>query len=270
MTIDHHFLFSLPPDYDPQNAPLLGFDPSVYSRFKHGCRESIDFYGTALSRVLGGLMSDTSRVCIASSAYLNVPTSITLLLDHTLSLRKRCCKRIKLTRSHIIAPDYATLKHEERQRVMKDLTIHYDQENVRGNTLIVVDDSRVTGEHESSIVKHTAGICSKLIFVYIVDMGGCVLSDIEMQMNNYKVKSLEHIGDIMRHSEYEISSRVLKRIFSSSFSEFSSFFSVMPLYHKVRLYKLAISEGYNEMGNVEFIEKLNYLKTYYGAIRRQA
>lgn len=269
MIVNHHYLFRLPPDYHPTWTPLLGFDPSVYSRFKYGCPDSMAVYSSPLLRLLNELLNTESSVSITSSAYLNVPTSIALLLDHALSEEDVLqYKRTKLTRSHIIAQDYACLSSDERIDVMGQVCLQFDQKLIEGGCLVVVDDSRVTGCHEQNIIRHLKGVCNKLIFVYLVDMGQCNLVDVEMQMNSYEVQTLEQIAALMMHPRYEISSRVLKRIFRAEFSQFLSFLLEMPGHLQEQLYRLALAEGYEQMGSV-FTEKLSYLEEQ-AELRQQA
>lgn len=271
MNDQRHFLFTLPYNYHPEESPLLGFDPVTYSRFKHGCRQSIASYATPLARMVENLSQGKRPVNITSSAYLTVPTAITILVDLILTdhLKPKHYNRIKLTRDRVISVDYATLSLEERKLAMENIHLDFKKKQIKDRTLIVIDDSYLSGSHESLISRHLEGICTNIIYVYLVDMRQCHMSDIEMSMNNFEVKRLFDLVEIMNQPGFVINSRVLKMIFSASLSEFAGFTSLLDHMQQDQIYRHALSEKYARMGPL-FVEKLEYLHAQTATSRKLA
>ena len=125
MKITRHSLITLPPDYKPHQSFVPNFDPRSYSRFKHGCRSSIAHYAVKLATLIATLQIK-KPVFLGSSAYLQTPTAATLLVDKLMEDLTQDFKKVKLTRSNIIAQDYASLTFGERYAAMKGVKISYD------------------------------------------------------------------------------------------------------------------------------------------------
>ncbi|UXP31688.1 phosphoribosyltransferase family protein [Reichenbachiella agarivorans] len=260
MKTQQYSLYTLPPHYQPEDNTLWELDPALYSRFKHGCEYSIAAFSDAIAEFVIKSCPADQRIYIAPSAYQHVPTAAGLLVGNLeeRNLLPDVFQYVKLTRNKIITDDYATLDSIERQRAMQDIRIDFDTELLHNQTLLIIDDSYVTGTHENILKHHLTKTCATIIFVYLVDMKACEMPNIEMQMNNFEIKRLYHMYDIMNSPNFMINSRVLKMIFNSPINEFIDFVTLLSPDQQSDIYNKAIMEGYMYLGSV-FETKLKLL-----------
>jgi hypothetical protein len=261
MIVERHAIFTLPRVYTPDDNDVKNFDPVAYSKFKHGCQASISHFADQLSKIIDALAL-SEPIKIASSAYLNTPTAATLLVDKLLNNYSYTARftKVKLSRSNIIAEDYATLNLAERKKAMGNIQLQTDLNVLRNQTLVVVDDSLLTGAHESIITQHLTGVCARLIYIYILDMSACITPNIEVKMNNFEIRAINQLLPYMQQIGYVVNSRVLKMIFSDSDSSFKNFVAQLSIPQQDEILLQAEEEGYMLLGG-DFSKKMKHLKT---------
>lgn len=253
MRAERHFIHTLPADFIPEQLHALSFDPIVYSRFKHGCRSSIELFAPALAQKIDEL-TDHFHIpfTITASAYKTVPTAINLLLEHLLSNFFQDCMfdRIKLTRSRISDMDYATLSIDERLNLLQGIQILNDLKTPLDTPLIVVDDCYVTGTHENAIRKSLEPFCPEIHFIYLADFSHCRVDEIEKRVNTREIKSVFDLLPLLAHPEYLWNSRVLKNIFLATDSDFREFLSLISEERRMEIYLCASNEGYQTCSEI--------------------
>lgn len=258
MKAERHFIHELPADFVPEQLHASLFDPRVYSRFKHGCRTSIELFAQQLAQKIDQLTNHFQiPFTITASAYKTVPTAINLLLEYMLCTYFDSCQmdRIKLTRSRISSMDYAALSIEDRLNLIQGIQILNDLESPINTPLIVVDDCYVTGTHEQAIRKSLEPFCTEIHFIYLADFSKCKETEIEKRVNTREIKNLYDLLPLLSHPGYLWNSRVLKNIFLASDTDFTDFLALIPEERRFEIYQSAANEGYHTCSEI-FSQKM--------------
>lgn len=246
MTLQHFSLFYLD---DSETGKPAGpfFDPKTYSRFKHGCVDSIRVLAARMAPLILSKTSGLEQVVIASSAYKSVPTAAALLvqamMEHHLPADR--FRHIRFTRDHIFPFDYARLNVHQRDVAMQEIRLLFDVAELKDRPLVVIDDALVSGAHERTIRSHVGSFPSRMLFFYLVDMSSRAQTMTEDQMNHAEVHNLQQIRVLMRQKGYVINSRVLKSILTAPWPEFRTFTSRLSDQQQEDLLLLAMSEDYH-------------------------
>lgn len=231
----------------------------IYSRFKYGCTSGTRFFARQLARLLYQLVGDKKEIIISSSAFLYVPTAASLLLREM--LEQFLDDRFHLAdikRSHILSVDYAMLSAIQRKEEMEKVHLDFEYKDFSGKDVIIIDDSFVTGAHEQTILRHLGDLPGQLSFVYIVNLSNSNEPDIERWYNNFSIRSLQDLKELMDTSDYMINSRALKMVMTAPEDDFILFINQLSANTRRFLADLAKKEGYQYMKDT-FIDKFFYL-----------
>ncbi len=119
--------------------------------------------------------------------------------------------------SHRADHAYAKLPLEQRLQILERSPLLVDDERVRGNTLIMIDDIIITGSAEATVCRRLLeGRPKKIICLYIASMDKDIAQanpGIESVLNQWYVKGLDDMVEIMTQgSGYRLNLRNCKFI----------------------------------------------------------
>lgn len=237
------------------------FNPGIYSRFKHGCRNSSIYLGQLLAEFIKNSIELPKEITVTSSAYSQVPTASELLLGSTLRHQNwgTMVNTTHLSRRGIIPLDYAKLNPVQRKYAMKRVKINFDPSAIMEKTVLVIDDAYVTGTHENLIYEHLAPYARELVFVYLVDASKTDFRGVESHLNNFVVKSLTDLQPIIAQPDFRLNSRVLKMIFGAPTGEFRRLMDWTSLDFQISVYRAAKANRYYDL-DPKFRRRLSYIQ----------
>ena len=251
---------------------------SDYSRFKHGSKTVARIFGKTLAQKIGqDLFKEQNKSFIIYPApFNNIPTASSALRDYLLSFlsfeilkSNSKIKQGKVHRLYSYDNDYGRMSKEDRQKAISSDIFSIDKSFILPtDTLVFIDDIKITGSHEERIKELLAreNITNEVIFIYLYEYTGDdpVTEDL---LNHFCVKNLKDINDIIRNDKFVFNTRVIKFILKADIEEFVSFITYQSDIFQETLYHYSILNEYynNEKYSVNFsilhsiVTKNNYL-----------
>ena len=211
------------------------FCPAAYSRFKHGDTVVQREYGHRIADSFALLFLDPIAV-VAPFAYMNVQTAAGNMMEfihqrigqYRMERQIPCVGRAHLHKevdhsNHRKDHLYASSALLERLHILRQAPLSVDFSRLRGKTAILIDDIRITGSSEMRLLELLSqSKAERIIFLYVATMDPTVAVNdpgIESVLNQWYVKSLEEMGEILRSGQYRFNLRNCKFILERSESE---------------------------------------------------
>ncbi|MFC8596848.1 phosphoribosyltransferase family protein [Isoptericola sp. NPDC057191] len=225
-----------------------GLDLDAYSRMKHGDLRATGILAKALAAALVDqvptLVSDDA-VPILPVAYKAVRPACWFLaravLDD-LDARRAAAglpagRIVRVAKDAVTTTDYATASAAERSAELGRIGFRLD-EDVDGAQLVVIDDVRVTGSAETSILAALdAARPQKVVLAYVAVVEGGLAADpaVEAALNHHVVRSPADLAGAVRRGDFVLTIRFLKRLLQAPADERAAFLDSCPpaLLHEV-------------------------------------
>lgn len=229
------------------------FDAATYSRFKHGCSESTRHYAESLASAIAQNYPHwgSHDVVIAGSAYKVAPTAsqaIAELVFEYLQPFFPSLTKVKIHRESVFPSDYGLLSLEERQHLMNCNQISVDVPAIQNKKLIVIDDLRVTGAHETRIRELISEIDGEAVFAYVARLSGDFAPTLEAEVNYASITSVWDLLPIAKSHGFRPNVRVCKFLLSYKDSqEYRTFLSCVPAAVLSILHNFVCGDGYHAM-----------------------
>jgi hypothetical protein len=265
MQVSNMYLYNI--RFHGNEITTLSSDPfprDEYSRYKYGDSKVGRRFGYELGEKFVQefpriLTSD--KLFVTSSAYKYVPTgSLTIAqpfadyLNHMRFIQGlEAGNLVKLERTIIFPGDYAKLPAKRRDELMKMNVIHLDEVFLYGSNLLVVDDIKVTGQHQQTITRHAEELAFEaVVFLYVVNIVNVeeAMRDpqIEDRINHTVVKSLWDVLPIIQSQHFRFNARVCKFLLSEqNRADLPAFLNKMTDDFILLLYHNCIGDGYCTM-----------------------
>lgn len=243
-----------------------------YSKFKYGSKTIAKKFGEKLARTIKSEILPKNLI-IYSAPYLNLKTASGALTDYILFNltdyfidNNIQVKLSKVTRKYSYDSDYGNMTADEREKVISSDIFSIDKNIINEeDTLIFIDDIRITGSHEKRILEllEREGIKNDVIFIYLYSYTGSNPS-IENKFNTYFFKKKDHkhyvkgLIEIINKEGFLFNTRVVKKILSFEKDYFEIFITLQNnTFKKVLLHKAYLN---NYHTNDLYKENFNYLK----------
>lgn len=233
--------------------PYERFDPRLYSRFKYGDKSVAAHYAAQLQHSLRNVLKKKQAFAICSSAYNQVPTAATSIATrlHDLLLEDGYNSSYFKIGGQSFAEDYSTLETCERAKMLSRIHLSVSPEEkkrLKGGTVVVIDDIRVTGFHSNALANLLAGCgVKKIIFCYVavVEPSSILHARVEWFLNHSYVKNLRQLEKIISEGDFEPNARVCKFLLASPKKQVEHFLKSVPSSDIQKLLELIISDGYH-------------------------
>ncbi|HVI69742.1 MAG TPA: phosphoribosyltransferase family protein [Magnetospirillaceae bacterium] len=245
------------------------FNAGKYSRFKHGDNEVAAAYAGEMADLLESQVlpqANDAPVVVTASAYRLVPTaarSVAQMMYTVLLKRGHKIDAGRIHRPVLTNGDYAGMSEAERRLVMNSNGVYIDYDLFVRRHVVVIDDIRITGNHERSIVELFRDVpILSLTHTYVVQMDPDVAADpkVEEELNQWWVKGLDQLIElIVGDSEYTFNARTVKMILEAASTDLTAFLRLLTNEQLEQLYRGVIGDGYNRMsaynGNFPYIRE---------------
>lgn len=171
-----------------------------------------------------------------------------LLNERFMNMGLMPVRYVKLHRSAAPVLDFSKLNAEDRKKNMKKDALSIDPKALKGKTLILIEDSRITGAHEGKIISHAKKFGVKgIIFVYVVNIANGIQDpNIENRINHVYINDLTMLYRLMLNpKDFAFNSRVCRFLLSwKNADELQNFFAHLSDKLLFTIYVSAINDGY--------------------------
>ncbi len=246
----------------------LPFSFVRYSRYKYGSVTAAETFARALGAAFGERhpeLARAPRLLMASSPYTYVPTAATTLASRMQPVLNASRARyglppaplVQVDRISTSAGDYGTLSAQARDRHMAENSLSFRRfrpDQVRDAHLLVVDDVRVTGAHQRSLMRASEEL--PLVtrnFLYIASFpspaSGYFDPTQEDALNHAAVKTLDDLAGIVEAGDFAWNVRVCKFVLNPANNGYlPRFLGRMPDWFVRDLHRNSCQDGYSRMG----------------------
>jgi len=242
------------------------FDSAAYSRYKYGSANAADGYARELWLAFlarHGELAHLGRLLVAASPYHRVPTAanaVAVRFAAMLSAERAerglpAARMVRIKRMAVPAGDYGQLPMTERTRLMAGNVLSFDRLRpcADGAHLIVVDDVKVTGEHQRCLRRASDSLSlGSRMFVHIAMIDGESTGEldpvIEDRLNHSAVKTLDDLAAIAASPDFTWNVRVCKFLLKpANRAGLGPFLAGMPDRFTEELCRNSVADGYARM-----------------------
>ena len=192
--------------------PISPSESRLYSRMKYGDpRATREIAGRMVKRLLRSgaleaLLGGGDELCLAASAYGEIPTAARFVTEQVASLLAERVSKVHLIRfvreGGFGGSDYGKMNFRQRRAAMANRRIHLEAgtaELLAGKPLLVFDDLRSTGLHETALHKLLlqSGLPVRTLFAYWIAFEADLASADparEEQLNAAAIDSLQELS----------------------------------------------------------------------------
>lgn len=242
---------------------------NAYSKFKHGSKTQARLFGKKVAEICN--FENKKNLVFYSAPSNNIDTASNAFKDYLLGScspqfmeKEISIKQGKVDRKYSYDDDYGLMNKEERSKAISSDLFHIDNKFINNTeTLVFIDDIKITGSHEDRIKELLVreGIKNDVIFIYIAEYTG-EDPTIEHLLNHKHVNNLKDINDIIRNEEFIFNTRVVKYILKTDIEHFVSFITYQSKTFQETLFSLSILNGYHSnakyKNNFEILKNLIY------------
>jgi PRTase ComF-like len=242
------------------------FSALQYSRYKYGSAAAAAAFARALGEAFCACHPElvrAPRLLMTSSPYTYVPTAATALargLQPVLNAVRAGtglppAPFVQVDRIGTAAGDYGTLSAQDRDRRMAANVVSFRRfppDQVRGAHLLVVDDVRVTGAHQRSVMRASEDMPFEArIFLYIARFrtAGRGFDPVqEDALNHAAVRTLDDLAQIVTSGDFSWNVRVCKFVLTpANRPALPPFLADMPGWFVRDLHRNSSRDGYAHM-----------------------
>lgn len=262
--------FSLHKIYQKEECP---FSEADYSYFKFGDTAIAEKFAFQLFekfiQSFGHQLLNKEEIYLLPSPYFAIPTASNYLCLHFKKHLNRflfenmrpACKESKIYRQQTYTEDYGNMSFEERIRLIANDTYYIDKKFIENKFCIFIDDIKISGSHEKTILKilNAHQIKGEFLFLYFAELVNSEIHpNIENHYNYFAVKSVQDIIQIIHGEKFKFNTRMIKYILNLNDENFDIILEKISLVQKLELFDLAISNNYHQINTYQpNINKLN-------------
>lgn len=202
------------------------FDAGEYSRMKFGHDKAAKNIGYALAESFYSTHQHSlwKRQCVILPSPFNViPNAAAIVTHHCMNrlnhlLRDLDVNNVEfsvLRRKLTFTKDYSFMTKEERVELISGDKIFFNKDFLKGKTLLILDDVKITGTNEEMLRRSIAEnkIDNDVIFMYYAEYTG-EQADIEAEINFSGVKTMKDYIQLALSPDHHVLLRPLKFILS--------------------------------------------------------
>lgn len=248
-----HYKFFAHSFHNMQEAPFSIYD---YSRLKFGSDHAAKKMGKELA---GSFFKEyeeklvANRCVVIPSPYNFVKNAATILTEHfcnTLNdlLMKANGSYVDYSMIHrkvSYTNDYGFLSQEKRKALIDNDSFYINQDFLKGKTLILIDDVRITGTHENKLVEliDKYELDNEVFFLYYASYEG-KSPHVEAELNFAGIDGVEDYIQLMQEDNHHTIVRPIKYILNQKIGQVEYIISLMDDQKLQALYHGCLGEGY--------------------------
>ncbi|HET6747549.1 MAG TPA: phosphoribosyltransferase family protein [Candidatus Saccharimonadales bacterium] len=241
------------------SATALPFRPWEYSSFKYGRRDIAEHYGKALAGMiidhLGPMVCGNQEIVILGTPYKRVPNAARMLAIGAQRHMRAAGLPVTYTyiyQHRLVEGDYSKLSVEQRELRNKQKKRYVDPDDFAGRHVVVIDDIRITGSIERSIIRLLGGIpvlSTSIVNLVRLDPDAAKREpQLESKLNHCAMKGLRDLLGLMsQRDQFVLTTRAVKYILESSEEDIHWLLGQLDDNQIAALYEAIVDEGYDVM-----------------------
>lgn len=243
----------------------LPFDGSLYSEFKYGRRDAAEQFGAAMAHVLidrfTNLEGDDGQIVVIGTPYKRVPNAARMLAiaaERHMRIAGLPTSYSYIYQHRLAEGDYGTLPLHDRILRNKQKKRYVDPDDFDRKHVVVIDDVRITGSIETSIMALLDDIpvlSTSIINLVRLDPEVALNKPhLEDKLNHHAMKGLPDLLRLMEQpDQFTLTTRAVKYILQSDSSDVCWFLEQLSPTRVMELYEAIVDEGYDQMPSYEQI-----------------
>lgn len=234
------------------------FDARLYSTFKYGNGNALADYTLLLAVHVAVVLKREGwlhdPLVVTGTPYKRVPNAAAYLakgVTQFLRMRGFDVTYTSIYQHQLSQGDYGLLDAAARNRRNRAKVRSFDADDFIGRYVVLVDDVRITGSVEQSVLDVLAGVPTLGLSVcnLVALDPTAVAADplVEDRLNHAWVKSLNEVGALMRSSSFVLTTRAIRFLLESDIHTLESFLLALQPAEVQVLYRAAVDDGYDRM-----------------------
>lgn len=246
------------------SATDLPFCPHEYSKFKYGCRDIAEQYAMALAKMLLGHFAEclggNEQIVVIGTPYKRLPNAARLLAigaERYLRSAGLPTKCSSIYQHRLATGDYGMLSADLRDERNFKKKRFFDPDDFSGKHVVIIDDIRITGSIERSMLKLLSEVpvlSTTVVNLVCLDPEVALREpQLEDRLNHYAVKSLDDLLQLIQEDEhgFVLISRAVKFILQSKMTDLVRFLEQLTHNQLIQLYEGIVEEGYDTMSSYD-------------------
>jgi orotate phosphoribosyltransferase len=241
------------------SATALPFHPKEYSQFKYGRRDVAERYGSALAGViidhLEPMLYGSEEVVILGTPYKRIPNAARMLAIGAQRHMRAAGLPVTYTyiyQHRLVEGDYSKLSVEQRELRNKQKKRYVDPDDFAGRHVVVIDDIRITGSIERSIIRMLDGIpvlSTSIVNLVRLDPDAAKREpQLESKLNHCAMTGLRDLLGLMsQRDQFVLTTRAVKYILESPEGDILWLLGQLNDIQIAALYEAIVDEGYDAM-----------------------
>lgn len=250
--------------YHIQDISTLEFAPEEYSRFKYWSKWIAEKYGVELANIFTTKVTTIYKQSVPtmlafSSPRVWLPTASDALMKVLISRVNKNFELIhgispmrewiiKKEKSHI--GDYSSMWKEWRDSMLTSDCFDMNPAMIQDSDIVIsVDDIKITWSHEQRIreVLQRYNIQNDVFYLTYAELSDPNADpSIEWFLNNYSVKNLDDVQELIQNNDFILNTRVMKLILKAPLQSFEKFIKLQEPTLQKEFLEWAISNKYDK------------------------
>lgn len=234
------------------------FDARLYSTFKYGNGNALNDYASLLAVLTAFVLKREGRLhdplVVTGTPYKRVPNAAAFLakgVTQFLRMRGFDATYTSIYQHQLSQGDYGRLDAAARNLRNRAKVRSFNADDFIGRYVVLVDDVRITGSVEQSVLDVLAGVSTRGLSVcnlVALDPAAVAANPlVEDRLNHAWVKSLGQVGALMRTSSFVLTTRAVRFTLESDIHALEPFLRTLRPEEVQTLYRAAVDDGYDSM-----------------------
>lgn len=244
------------------------FDYSHYSEFKYGKRSAAELFGRLLAEQLlerlAGQVNPGEELVVLGTPYKNLPNAARLLaitVERHLRAAGLQSSYSRIYQDHVGEGVYGTFTQAERDARNGQKNRFFDPRRLAGRHIVVVDDIRITGSVQRSILKLLDPVPKlSLTIVSLAQLDPEVAKHEPQLENKLNHQAVQNLNDVLRlmSNEYDFAlmTRVVRYVLQSTLDDLQRFLDQLRAEQVIMLYEAVIDERYDQIKDYRLTSQL--------------
>jgi hypothetical protein len=230
-----------------------------YSQFKYGVDDVAEQFATDLAAMLRAhlapVLGTGEQIVVTGTPYKKLPNAARMLAFTTERLLRAAGLPTAYTyiyQHRLAEGDYGVLSNADRDLRNNQKERYLSPSDFAGKHVVLIDDVRVTGSIEQSVLAMLAGIeVLSVTVVNLIRLDPVIAEEqprLEDKLNHYFVRNISYLLDLMeKRDNFTLTTRAVKYILESDPQEVRWLVNRLDAKSIAKIYEGIVEDGYDQM-----------------------